>query len=174
MWEHLHACKAIVEVYGLWQPEANREQDTMIMETLITSVRFTNKELEDINYCRIYLQAFFISDTTNIAGNKIEEWVGCRQKQVGRQSTWEWCIQQRPIAWKTWKTALEYLAPDRLIENTMGDWRSQHHHIMEWYLDAHACALYHHMEGVCTYHEADSIGRLRFQVEAHSCEEPLQ
>jgi hypothetical protein len=96
----------------LWQPEANREQDTVIMETLIASGRLTNKELKDINYCHIYLQAFFISDITNLEGNRIEEWVGCGKKQVGYQSLWECPIQQRPIAWKAWRTALEYLAPD--------------------------------------------------------------
>jgi hypothetical protein len=58
--------------------------------------------------------------------------------------------------------------------NALGDWRSQHRQIMEWYLDAHACALYHHIEGVWNCHEAANIGRLRFQVEAHSCDEPHQ
>jgi hypothetical protein len=64
-------CKATVEVEDLWQPEANRDQDTVIMETLIASGRFTNKELKDINYCRLYLHTFFISDITNLEGNKI-------------------------------------------------------------------------------------------------------
>jgi hypothetical protein len=46
VWEHLHTCKAMVEVDGLWQPEANRKRETVIMETLIESGRFTNKELK--------------------------------------------------------------------------------------------------------------------------------
>jgi hypothetical protein len=101
------------------------------METLIASGRFKNKELKDINYCRICLQVFFISDITNLEGNKIEEWAGCGQKQVVHQSTWEWPIQQRPIAWKASKTALEYLATYGHIRNALGDWRSQHRQIME-------------------------------------------
>jgi hypothetical protein len=131
VWEHLHTCKATVEVDGLWQPETNREQDTMIMETLIASVKFTTKELKDINYCCLYLQAFFISDIMNLEGNKIEEWAGRGQKQVGRQSSRGWPIQQLPIAWKAWKTALEYLAPDGHIWNPLGECRYQHHQIME-------------------------------------------
>jgi hypothetical protein len=43
VWEHLNTCKATVEADGLWQPEANREHDTVIMEVLIASGRFTNK-----------------------------------------------------------------------------------------------------------------------------------
>jgi hypothetical protein len=89
------------------------------METLRASGRFTNKELKDINYCRIYLQAFFISDITKLEGNNIQEWVGHVQKQAGRQSTWEWPIQQQPIAWKAWKTALGYLAHDGHIGNKL-------------------------------------------------------
>jgi hypothetical protein len=73
---------------------------------------------------------------------------GREQKQVGRLSSWEWPIKQRPIAWKAWKAALEYLAPYGHIRNALGDWRSQHHPIMEWYLDALTCTLYHHIEGV--------------------------
>jgi hypothetical protein len=111
VWEHLHTCKATVEVDGMWQPEANRGQDTVIMETLITSGRFTNKELKDINYRHIYLQALFTLDIMNLEGNKIKEWLGRGQKQVGCHSTWKWPIQERTIAWKEYNYALEYMAP---------------------------------------------------------------
>jgi hypothetical protein len=53
-------CKATVYIDGVWQPEANREKYMVILETLLVSERFTNKELKDINYCRIYLQALYI------------------------------------------------------------------------------------------------------------------
>jgi hypothetical protein len=142
------------------------------MESLIASGRFTNKELKEISYCRIYLQVFYISDITNIKGKKIEAWAGRGQKQAGRQSTWEWPIQQRPTAWKSRKEALEYLASDGYIGYPLGEWNSDHHQIMEWYLDAQSSSLYHHVEGVWTRHEAMNIGRLRFRPEAHSCDEP--
>jgi hypothetical protein len=58
----------------LWQPEANRQQYNVIMETLVSPGRFTNKELKEINCCRKYLQALFISDITKLEGHKIEEW----------------------------------------------------------------------------------------------------
>jgi hypothetical protein len=61
VWEHLHTCKAKVEIDGLWQPTENRVHDIVIMESLIASGRFTNKDLKEINYCRIYLQAFYLS-----------------------------------------------------------------------------------------------------------------
>jgi hypothetical protein len=87
VWEHLQTCKAKVEIGGLWQPTENRVHDIAIMESLIVSGRFTNKELKEINYFRIYLQVFFLSDITNTQGNKITAWAGRVQKQSGRQST---------------------------------------------------------------------------------------
>jgi hypothetical protein len=57
MGAHTYTYNAMVEVEvdGLWQSEANIQQDTMIMETLVSSERFTNKELKEIKYCRMYL-----------------------------------------------------------------------------------------------------------------------
>jgi hypothetical protein len=147
VWEHLYTCKATVEVEGLLQPEANRQQDTVI---------------------------FFISYITSLEGKKIEERAGRGQRQVGRQSTWEWPIQQRPTAWKAWKTALEYIAPNGHLGEALGDWRNQNHQMMGWYLDAHTCTLYHHAEGVQNKHDVMNIVRLRFQVDAHSCDAPNQ
>jgi hypothetical protein len=97
VWEHRYTYKVTVEVDGLWQPEANRQHDTVIMEALIA----VNKELKEINYCCIiYLQASFISDITNLEGNNIEKWTSRGQRQVGHQSTWDWPIHQRPLSWK--------------------------------------------------------------------------
>jgi hypothetical protein len=172
VWEHLQMCKAKVEIDGLWQPTENRVHDIAIMESLIASGRFTNKELKEIKYCRIYLQVFSLSDITNIHGNKITAWAARGQKQYGCQTTWDWSIQQRPIAWKARKEALEYLAPDIDISDPLGEWKADHHHIMEWYLDAPSSALYHHVEGVWTRDDATNIGRLRFLPEAHSCDKP--
>jgi hypothetical protein len=74
VWEHLQTCRAKVEIDGLWQPTENRLRDIVIMESLIASGRFTNKDLKEINFCRIYLQVFYLSDITNIKGNKIAAW----------------------------------------------------------------------------------------------------
>jgi hypothetical protein len=54
--------------------------------------------------------------------------------------------------------ALEHLAPNGRIGEAMGDWRPQHHKIVEWYLDAHTCTLYHHVEGFWTNNDARNIG----------------
>jgi hypothetical protein len=77
---------------------------------------------------------FYLSNIIDIKCNNIAAWAGRCQKQAGSQSTWDWPIQQRTIAWKE---ALEYLAPDGDIGDMLGEWKSDHHQIMEWYFDAH-------------------------------------
>jgi hypothetical protein len=74
---------------------------------------------------------FYLSDITNIKGTKIAAWTGRGQTQYVRQSTHEWPVQQRSIAWKAWKAALEYLAPDGDIGDPLGEWKSDHNQIME-------------------------------------------
>jgi hypothetical protein len=53
VWEHFHIFKFTVDVDGLWQPEFNKHQDNVIMEALVASGRFKNKEMKEITYCRI-------------------------------------------------------------------------------------------------------------------------
>jgi hypothetical protein len=100
---------------------------------------------------------FYLSNITNIKSNKIEAWAGRGQKQAVRQSTCECPVQQIPITWKAWKEALEYLAPDGDIGDPLREWKSDHHQIIEWYVDAQSSALYRHIEGVWTRHYAMNI-----------------
>jgi hypothetical protein len=73
VWGHLSTCKATVEINGLWEPKENRKSDLAIIERLVASGRFSGKELQQINYCRIYLQVFFMSDIANVKRTEVEE-----------------------------------------------------------------------------------------------------
>jgi hypothetical protein len=64
----------------------NRKSDLAIMERLVASGRFSGKELQHINYCRIHLQVFFMSDIANVNGTEVEEWARKGKRQVGRES----------------------------------------------------------------------------------------
>jgi hypothetical protein len=134
LWGHLSTCKATVEINGLWEPKENRKSYLAIMERLVASGRLSGKELQQINYCRIYLQVLFMSDIANIKGTEVEEWARKGERQPGRKSEWEWPVQQRPVSWKAWKDVIEYLAPDNQISLTLGEWNNSHHQVMEWYV----------------------------------------
>jgi hypothetical protein len=76
------------------------------------------------------------------------------------------------MSWKAWKMALVHLSPDGHIGEALRDWMTHPHLIMEWYLDASSCTLYHHAESVWTKHDATNIGQIRFQVDDNSCDAP--
>jgi hypothetical protein len=66
-------------------------------------------QMKDINRCRIYLQVFYTSDITDLAGNNIAKkgkW------QSNRTSKWNCSVQQRPPAgsWTNWVNALQSIA----------------------------------------------------------------
>jgi hypothetical protein len=172
VWGHLSTCKATVEINGLWEPKENRKGDLAIMERLLAAGRFSGKELQQINYCRIYLQAFFMSDIEIVKGTEVEEWARKGKMQAGRKSEWEWPVQQRPVSWKAWKDAIEYLAPDNQISPTLGEWNKLHHQMMEWYVDCISNTLYIHMEGVWLRHHTSNASGMRFRSEGVGCDKP--
>jgi hypothetical protein len=72
VWGHLSTYKATVETNGLWEPKENRKSYLAIMERLVASGRLSGNELQQINYCIIYLQVFFMSDIANVKGTEVE------------------------------------------------------------------------------------------------------
>jgi hypothetical protein len=172
VWVHLSTCKTTVEINGLWIPKENRKRDLTIMERLVASGRFSGKELQQINYCRIYLQVLFMSDIANVKETEVEEWARRGKRQSGRKSYWEWPVQQRPVSWKAWKDAIEYLAPDNQISPTLGEWNKSHHQVMEWYVDCISNMLYRHTEGVWLRYHTSNVSRMRLRSEGDGCDKP--
>jgi hypothetical protein len=172
VWGHLSTCKATVEINGLWEPKENRKSDLAIMERLVASGRFSGKESQQINYCRIYLQVFFMSDISNVRGTEVEEWARNGKRKVVRKTEWEWPVQQRPVSWKAWKDPIEYLALDNKISPTLGEWNKLHHQTMEWYVDSINNTLYRHTEGVWLRYHTSNVSRMRFRSEGFGCDKP--
>jgi hypothetical protein len=129
IWQHLHRCKATVAVQQNWKPRSVRINYTSIMDCLMASNQFSSGELQDINRCRIYMRAFFISDITNIQGTLIEPWALSGKRSMTRTSAWAWAwpVQQIMTNWKSWKDALEFLAPERRLTPAIGVWIKEHH-----------------------------------------------
>jgi hypothetical protein len=72
IWAHLEWCEATVKITGLWKPKYGRENDNAIMETITASGMFRPVEIQEINKCRLYLQAFFTSDIADNRGKTLE------------------------------------------------------------------------------------------------------
>jgi hypothetical protein len=54
----------------------------------LTMQGFSDKQMRDVNRCRIYLQAFYISDITDLAGKSIEDWAKKGKRKANRTSKW--------------------------------------------------------------------------------------
>ena len=79
-----------VEIQGLYtRPHIIRKNDFALMENLIESEVMTNKEIESVNRCRVYLQVQNMSDITNGRGTKIiQQYLGsCKPCNA---STYKW------------------------------------------------------------------------------------
>jgi hypothetical protein len=147
---------------------------TFLMEALTATDEFSAKDLKDINRCRIYLRVFFISDISTHDRQRITDWARKGRRDGERKSSWAWPVQQRPISWKAWKLALDYLAPDDCVISQLGDWLEQQHQQSEWYLDAEQNILYHHTNGAWEQHLANNRARLRFSTQATACDRPVR
>ena len=64
--------------------------------------------LKLLNACRFYLQITFLSDITNLAGDKILQGATTGQKQDLPTSKLRWPIQRKPnkTTWQVWRSAL--------------------------------------------------------------------
>jgi hypothetical protein len=67
-WRFLKQCDATIQTTGTWKPLQGRKGDVARMEVFANN-NFIAKEMEDINRCRMYLQVFYLSDVTDIAGH---------------------------------------------------------------------------------------------------------
>ena len=85
-----------------------RENDCALMDKVIHSQKFTNRELTRINLCRLYLRVFFLSDISSGNGRGIMDHYKSGLRSPQRHSQWIWPRQQRPPAkdWKLWDIAI--------------------------------------------------------------------
>jgi hypothetical protein len=72
-WRYLSLCKSVVMISGIWSPTKGRARDVALMEKF-TMQGLSDKQMIDVSRCRIYIQAFYISDIMDLAGKAIKDW----------------------------------------------------------------------------------------------------
>jgi hypothetical protein len=70
IWKHLTQLKMTLDVEDAWHPALPRQFDDTIMDVAI-SFNMAVAQLQEINYCRVYLQVITISDITDAAGVRL-------------------------------------------------------------------------------------------------------
>ena len=85
-----------------------RKNDQALMDMIIESNTFTPDEIIKINYCRIYLQVYNLSDITNGFGTNINHCILQHIKNPDTTSSYNWPHQPNPSrqSWKIWDEAI--------------------------------------------------------------------
>jgi hypothetical protein len=89
-------------------PSLQRQHYAHIMDIVLESNQFTSTQVRRLNYCRMYLQAVTISDTSDATGQRLD-----RSNLFGRPNaqssttTWIQINQERPseVEWRLWRKA---------------------------------------------------------------------
>ena len=124
-WGFLHT-HGIRLCHNITQP-APREKDLEIM-TVFYQQDLPIDILEQLNKCRLYLKAFFLSDLTEGLGSSLldEAWRG---KPINLHRMESWPQQGKPSAgmWDAWRLHLQkhFLQRGHRLKNNLGTW-------MEW------------------------------------------
>jgi hypothetical protein len=106
--EYLATIKGSLEVNIPVMPPLQRQGDFYLMDSVLSSNKFNNKEIRLNNYCRLYLQAITLSDVTLANGKHIDlSMMQGHPSQLSSESTMIWINQARPpdAAWVQWRKA---------------------------------------------------------------------
>ena len=90
------------------QPPLEREHDGYIMEWIVHSNHFTDKEIARLNYCRLFLNATTLSDLTNTTGDYLDpSKLRGAPSLLSSTSKWMAAHQEKPSdsGWKLWEQA---------------------------------------------------------------------
>jgi hypothetical protein len=113
-----------LDVTGL--PPLEREHDGYIMEWIIQSDRFTDKEVVRLNYCRLFLNAVTLSDLTATNGKLLD--IGKLNGEpslISSRSLWMAVKQDNPSAaeWRLWRKANSIWSTENgILRQPLGDW----------------------------------------------------
>ena len=103
-----------------------RENDEYIMDRVLSSSSFSDRETRLINYCRLYLQCICISDISTACGTKLM--IGVEKGDITRfqsVSVLQEPFQELPgyLAWRAWRKMLRlFSTKDGLLRTPLGQW----------------------------------------------------
>ncbi len=116
---------------------------------------YQSKELEVLNWCRMYTRDIYQSDICNATGTKLEQhhWTHA----IPGDSTYTWPIYPKPtpMEWRGWQLALQRslsLGQNLQLPLPLGKWILHKYHRYTWYYHAGKEALFHQTPEGTTWH----------------------
>jgi hypothetical protein len=143
------------------------------MDIGVKNDTFSTIEMKELNWCRIYLQAFFILDITEINGKYISPWARLEKRCMERNSVWYWPVQQIPMTWAAWKKLTVIISKDNIMFEPLGQWiATKGNHQQEWFLNGSGNTLFSRNGDEWKCYPEAQIGRLLFSRLGAACDEP--
>ena len=125
--EYLNTIGGQMELSPNYVPRMARENDSFIMDLILASNWFNARELKALNWCRLYLQAVFISDVSNVHGTHID--MNMYKGIVGHDKSsitlMHQFVQDRPSnrSWSLWRKAtLLWSTEHGKLRTSLGPW----------------------------------------------------
>ena len=95
------------------------------MDHVLRSGLFKDKEVRQINYCRLYLQAITVSDITTASGSRLFAGINRgRTTEITSSTTWHHINQAKPdsASWSLWRKACELFSVNGILKEVLGAW----------------------------------------------------
>ncbi len=135
-WSFLHQNHDITLQHNIEIPKNTLHDQSIMAE--ICKIQLSHSELEHINQCRLYLQAYYISDIATASGQWLSyhAWEG-EPRPFRHTSRCIWPTQGKPnkAAWTTWRQTLKktILARGMRLKQELGPWLRTDMDIWQWY-----------------------------------------
>jgi hypothetical protein len=163
-----------------------RHQDLFLMDIFINSAKYSLQELQQLNWCRLYLQVITVADITDASGHKILHHIWQGNKDIQPRAQYAWPNQGKPSrgSWIVWRAALARtlgMTPHRPNHNCkLGDW-TMDGQTWQWYYSPHDERLYENDKGQWYWYpkttgraSRNSVNRFRYTQKTRTQDTPAQ
>ena len=121
----LHSIDGKLRFDNDYVPKPQRYNDSFIMDHVLASGQFTPKEIRQVNYSRLYLQAITVSDITRADGTTLFE--GIQKGNISTEcsrTVWHTTYQTKPsvATWKVWDRALKLFSTNNVLHLSLRHW----------------------------------------------------
>jgi hypothetical protein len=110
--ESLTTIRASIQIANLRPIPLQRSHDAYIMDSILSSQQFSDREIRFINYCRFYVQALSLSDLCMAAGTHLQP--GIRDCALPSTSISKLSEPYQelpgPLAWRAWRRLLRLIS----------------------------------------------------------------
>jgi hypothetical protein len=123
--DFLHSIQGQLRLDATYVPALQRDYDSFIMDHVLQSQLFTARQIQRINYCRLFLQVVTISDMTNASGNRLfQGMLSGNTTDILSETTWHHTHQGRPnpATWKLWRRACALFSTKGVLHDSLDEW----------------------------------------------------